>query len=908
MLVGRDRERDAIGELIGGARSSRGAALVVRGEPGMGKTALLQDARERAVGMQVLAARGIESESELPFAGLHQLVRPALDGVGDLPEPQARALATALGLSAGAVPERFLVYSACLTLLSELAERRPVLCLVDDAQWLDAASAEGLEFVARRLDAEGIVMLFGAREGDARRFVAEGIPSLELAGLDAPAADALLARVAAGAAPQVRAALVAQTHGNALALVELPAALTDAQLAGAEPLPDALPMTRRLEAVFLGRLSDLPEATRSLLVIVAADDSEDLALVARAAAALGAGPEALEPAERAGLVAVRGARVVFRHPLVRSAVYGGATSGERRAAHAALAGALDGDDPQADRRAWHLAAAAVEHDPRAVGELDAAAVRAEERGGNAAAARAWERAAQLSADPGERARRLVRAARDLSLAGQDARAVALAERARLPGAPAVLRAEAARVRATAAVRGGRPGDAVPELVALAAELGADEPALAVQLVMHATVAGWQGGGPATMLETAGALAGIAPDPGDEDSRVIAGSIRGFAAMLTGDAATAVPLLSETAAWGAVDQDPRNVFWAGFAAAWLGDMAAFDALLQRSARLARERGEAGTLSDVLGVRAVNLALVEQRYRAASVAAEEAVALARELDAGNFLLMPWAALAIVAAVQGRADEARSLAEQAIELARSRDVVLRASAATYALALVDLGAARWREALECLEGLADPSDPAVALTAPDRIEAAVRAGRRDRAAELLEGYEAWAAYSAAPATRPRLALCRALVAEGGDATAPVEEAVRLAADAPPFDRARIRLLAGEHLRRERRRADAREHLRAAIAGFEELGAEPWAARARDELAATGETVRRRDPDAAAALTPKERQIARLVGEGLTNKEVAAQLYLSPRTIDSHLRNAFAKLGVTSRTQLVRADLGDG
>jgi AAA ATPase domain len=403
VLHGRDAERAAIGGLLDGARSSRSAALVIRGEAGAGKTALMDDTRERASDMRVLATRGIESESELPYAGLYGLLRPALDRLGYLPEPQARALGAALGMAEGGGQERFLVYSACLTLLSDLAEARPVLCLVDDAHWLDSASSEALGFVARRLGAEGIVMLFGAREGDVRRFPGEGIASLMVNGLDDEAAHALVADAATGASPAVRERLVAYARGNALALVEMPAAMSDAQLSGAEPLPDALPMTRQLEMAFASRIARLPPSTGTLLLVAAADDSQDLSVVSRAAAALGVDRDALDAAERSGLLQVRGTRVAFRHPLVRSAVYGAATSGERRSAHLALADALADDDSRADRRAWHLAAGALGDDAEALRELEAAARRAEERGGHQAAARAWARAAELTPEGPDRA-------------------------------------------------------------------------------------------------------------------------------------------------------------------------------------------------------------------------------------------------------------------------------------------------------------------------------------------------------------------------------------------------------------------------------------------------------------------------------------------------------------------------
>ncbi len=440
MLFGRDAERDRLGELLDAARASRSGVLVIRGEPGAGKTALLQDTVERAADMQVLSARGLESEAELPFAALRQLLRPALGHLDALPEHQAGALRNALGLDAGAGQERFLVYSACLTLLSELAERRPVLCIVDDAHWLDGGSADALRFVARRLGAEGLVILFGAREGDVRSFEAGDLPDLMLAGLDAEAAEALIAHVAR-VSPEVRARLAEHARGNALAPRR---AAQRAQhrpaLGSVSAARDAADDTCSSQAAFHARVARLPEDTRRLLLIAAVgrhseDRRGDHPRRRRPSAWM---RYALDPAERERLVSVHGNRIVFHHPLVRSAVYGAATSRERRVAHRALADALTPDGAQVDRRAWHLAAAAVDPDESVVRELDAAAARAESRGGRVAAARAQERAAELSIDPRERSLRLVRAARNMSLVGQDDAAVVIADRAQpvqLAGAP-----------------------------------------------------------------------------------------------------------------------------------------------------------------------------------------------------------------------------------------------------------------------------------------------------------------------------------------------------------------------------------------------------------------------------------------------------------------------------------------
>ena len=905
MLYGRDVERATIGALLDGARISESGALVLRGEAGIGKSALLEDARDRATDMHVLAARGVESESELPFAALHQLIRPALDRLDALPAPQAGALRSALGLGETAGQERFLVFSACLSLLAELAERRPVLCLVDDAHWLDAASSDALQFVARRLHAEGIVLLFAAREGEVRSFEAADVPSLLLTGLDAKAAEVLLKRGGVEVAPSVRERLLAQTQGNALALVELPLALTDGQLSGQDPLPEALPMTRQLENVFHDRVRRLSDETRLILLVAAADDSEDVVLVGRAGERLHIASSALDAAEHAQLISIHGTRLEFRHTLVRSAVYGAATSSEQRTVHQALADALTDDAEQADRRAWHLASAALEHDTDVVRALDEAAERAEERGGHVAAAKALKRAAELTADSASRGRFLVRAASNLSLAGRDEEALTLANKAGLLVTEPTLRAELAHVRELAAVRCGRPRDVVPVLVDAAREIAPIDPGKAIQLLVDAADAVWQEGDRAGYLDITALSATVVPPAGDETSTLFARSLAGFAAMINGDTSEGVRLLTDVVAWGAGADEPRHVIWASYGAQWLGDEERFGALTDRAAAMARERGEFGILADTLGMRAGQLAL-RQQFDEASVAASEAVQLAREIKADNLELYPLAALAIVSAVRGRDEEARRQAENVLEHATANGLRLRASMAVYALALVDLGRGRWVEALERLDslerGASGALDPIVGPIFPDRIEAAVRAARPQEARAALALFEAWIGYSGAPSAQPRLAACRALLAEGDKATEHFEEAIQLDVEARPFDFARIQLLYGEHLRRMRRRTDARIQLRAAVDAFDRLRAEPWAERARGELRATGETARKRDPSTLSELTPQELQIANLVGEGGSNKEIAAQLFLSPRTVEYHLRKVFQKLGISSRAELIR------
>src|SRR5512132_108736 len=490
MLYGRDAERSAVTALLDAARNSRSGVLVLRGQAGAGKSALLQDAVEHASDLQVLEARGIESEAELAFAGLHQLLRPILGQVDGLPGPQATALRAAFGLEQGRVDDRFLVSVAVLSLLAEAAERRPVLCVVDDAHWLDEASANALFFVARRLEAEGVVVLFAARDGDPRRFGAVGLPELEIGGLDGVAVAALLAeRAAVPVAPQVRDRLLERTGGNPLALGELPSVLTADQLAGRQPLPHRLPLTDGVERAFLERVRRLPDDAQALLLIAAAEDTGRQATVTAAAATLGAGVAALDAAETAGLVRVRAGAIAFPHPLVRSAVYQGATSSQRRRAHRALAGAADREG-DADRRAWHLAAAAVEPDERVVRELDAAAERASGRGGFEAASAALERAATLTADPGARGRRLVAAAEHAWVAGQLGRTAGLLEAVRPLATEPLLRADVGRLRGWFELSVGSVAAAQPILVQAALDAAPVDPGRARRILAGAAEAAW----------------------------------------------------------------------------------------------------------------------------------------------------------------------------------------------------------------------------------------------------------------------------------------------------------------------------------------------------------------------------------------------------------------------------------
>jgi DNA-binding CsgD family transcriptional regulator/tetratricopeptide (TPR) repeat protein len=910
MLVGRDAERAAIDALLDGARASRGGTLVLRGEPGIGKTALLEDARNRATGMRVLGARGVESESELPFASLHQLLRPVLNHLERLPAPQEAALRGALGLDRGEAEERFLVSAACLSLLSEIAERRPVLCLVDDAHWLDSASADALLFAARRLDADRVAILFAAREGDVRGFETGDVPSLVVAGLDDETSATLLSRVAREAVEPVRRRLIEQARGNALALVELPTALSAAQLAGHEPLPEALPLTRHLESIFLERVHRLTHEAQYMLLLAAANDTEDAILFIQAAEVLGADPWALDTAEHEGLVIAHGNRLQFRHPVVRSAVYEAASSSRRREVHRALAEALAGDDDHADRRAWHLAASVLEPDEDVVRALEDAAARAEQRAGYMAAARAFARAAELSSDRQARGRRLVRAARAARIAGADDYAVVLVRRADPLVDDVLLEAELALAVGSAECRRGRPMDGLPRLLEAAGKVAKRDPAKAVELLIWATGAASVGGDPAARAEVSRLAEEIVAAGGDDEAVSVAQALAAHARARDGDTSAGAARLEDAYAWAATSDDAQHVYMVSLAAIYLGDNQRFATLINRATSLARARGEFGILVEALSMSA-SQHHVAQRFDEAALAAGEALRFARELGAANATATPLGILAFAAAIRGDDDEARRQSGEMLELAAAHGLSARATYAVYVLGMVELGRGRWAEALEHFRVVADPrpdvGDAFLAKGAvPDIVEAALRAGHPGEAREALSAFEEWAPDSSYPWVQARLSSCRALLADGEEATAHHEEALRLGAEGGPFDLARIRLLYGEHLRRERRRNAARMQLRAALEGFERLRAEPWAERTRRELRASGETTRRRDPSTLDQLTPQELQISRFVAQGLANKEVAAQLFISPRTVDHHLRNVFAKLGITSRLQLAGLPLG--
>jgi DNA-binding CsgD family transcriptional regulator len=908
MLLGRSSECAALDRLLDEARAGRSGTLVVRGEPGIGKSVLLDYAAGRAADMTVLRARGVQSESEFAFAALHQIVGHRLDHLDRLPEPQVEALRGAFGLASGSGANPFLISLGLLSLLADLAEEARLVCLVDDAHWLDEPSAAALQFVARRIDAEGIALVFAAREGDERRLAADGLAELTVAGLEpAAAGDLLDERAGPALAASVRERLLEQAAGNPLALLELPASLSEEQLSGREPLTEPLPLGAGLEVAFVGRMRALPEETQLLLLVAAADESGKLATVLRAAEALGLDPDSLEPAELDGLVTVHDAQIDFRHPLVRSAVYRDATFRKRQAVHLALAEAQGADD--ADRRAWHRAAAAAGADEEIARELEHSADRAAVRGGYTSAAAALERAARLSERDDERTRRLLAAAEAAWFAGAGDRATALLDDAARV-APAELQVGVTQLRGRIEVRRGVFEEALSMLLATARELAPREPAAALRLLGEAEEAGLYTGRTDENVQI-GLIAEelLATDAPDLD-RALGGTLAGFGRLFSQRAETARPYLEETLRIAETSDDPHQLLLGARAAAVLGgDVPAVD-FPARAVRIARARGAIGVLPRALE----RLSFGEfrlGRYASARSNASEGLRLARETgqEYGTHLSI----LALLAAVQGREDECRQCAHEALARALERRSGLIQLLATWAVGLLELSLGRAEAAAAVLEPVL-PADGMLTnrvvatFLIPDYIEASVRAGRTESAHATLGIFEPWAQATGQGWALALASYCEGLLSEGDAAEPAFERALELHPQVgKPFERARTELAFGEALRRNRKRREARDHLRAAVGVFEHLGAAPWEERARNELRATGETARKRDPSTVDNLTPQELQIARLVSSGARNREIAAQLFLSSRTVESHLRKVFVKLGITSRAELARIELTD-
>ncbi|MEV6039206.1 AAA family ATPase [Nonomuraea sp. NPDC052116] len=904
-MIGRNAEIALISGLIAESGTGRGNAVVVYGEAGIGKSALLAEAA-RAAGDDVLVLRitGVEAEAELPFAALHLLLRPARHLVAGLPEAQRAALLGAFGETQGGAQDRFLVGLAVLTLLAELAEERPLLCLIDDVQWLDRASADALVFAARRLGAERITMILAARDDGAQPPV-QGVPELRLAGLGRADCERLLAGSAADLVPEARDRVIEEAEGNPLALLEFAAALVPEQRAGRlAPLPlqaPRLPLPGRLEQSLRAAIRRLPEATQLLLLVAAAEGSGSLELVLRAAEGFGAGLPDLEPGERHHLVQISDGRLRFRHPLVKTAAYHEAPLARRVAAHRALADALHGDE-HADRRAWHLSAAAVGPDEEISDVLAAAGERARQRGSHASAATAYERAAQLTVDQGRRARRLAAAAESAMGAGQLARAGAAADRGRrLTGDPVVL-ARLVAVRAAVDSEHGSPTPAA--LIDAAAGIARTAPADAASLLATAAAEAWFAGDHAALGRAAELLESVVP--GDDP---VAGTVRGMERVAAGDPAAGLPLMRAAVSPRAAT-DPVAGTYAVFGALMTGDDEAACELAAARVAACREQGLIGALPHALQL-LTQAQLLRGRHAEAAESGAEAWRIAHDTGQAGRLRHLHGILAWLAAVEGEDDTCVRLAGQADGAARERH---GSGWGGCALILLDLVRARYEAAAERMARILDgPLGHTVIVTfaMADHVEACARLGDPGRASEAFARFDAWAAASGRPGAAAVAHRCRALLAPRGEAEAHYSAALEWhARGGRVFEHARTELLYGEWLRRARRRSDAGAQLRSAMGRFAALGAAPWAERARTELAATGARADLPELGVAAkpldALTPQELQVVRLAATGATNRQIGAQLFLSPRTVGFHLYKAYPKLGISSRADLADLDLG--
>ncbi|WP_052359439.1 AAA family ATPase [Actinoplanes friuliensis] len=898
-LLGRSRESAELDRMVAAARSGESRVLVVHGPPGVGKTALLDHARQAATGLRVLRVFGVESEMELAFAALHQVCAPLLELLPRLRAPQRTALETVLGLRAGAPPDRFLVGLAVLSLLSEASEQGPLLCVVDDAQWMDRSSAQTLSFVARRLLAESVALLFGTRDRDPDLL---GLPELEVTGLRDADAHALLDAVTRGTLERhIRDRIVAETRGNPLALVELPHGLSVTELAGGLGLLRAGALPGRIEQSFLGRIRELPDETRTLLLVAAAEPVGDPAPVWRAAGRLGVTPATALAKGTDGLLSIE-ERVTFRHPLVRSAVYHSAEPGERRAVHLALAEVTDGTtDP--DRRAWHLASAAAAPDEAVAAELERSAGRAQARGGLAGAAAFLQRAVQLTTDPARRADRALAAAGATLQAGDIEAAGRLTAIAVRDAPDEFTRARAALIRGHIAFSAGRHDEAPRGLLAAAQRLEPFDAKLARETYMLAWGAAFMGGGQEDLLAISRAVAALRRRGGPPLPIDLV--LDGFSSLVLGSRTDAVRVLQQ-ATVALADLPVEDILLWGWVAntvpvsVW--DDVAMQTITDRWVDVIRAAGALGHLPLYLTGAGMSRSFTGDLATAGDLASEaDTVAAALALPISPYLQLRLTAL------RGREPEASALITETIARADAAGEVLGVTIAQWSAAVLDNGLSRFDQAMSAAQVCTRIAELWISVWAlPELVEAAARLGELEIARAALDRLTESAGPCDTDWAQGTLARCRALLSESSAAEGHFRTAVeRLGRTELRPELARAHLLYGEWLRRDRRRIEAREQLRTAYEMFVLIGMEAFAERARRELLATGETVRKRRVEAAAPdqLTPQERQIAVLVREGFSNPEVATRLFISPRTVEWHLRKIFTKVGVTSRRQLREA-----
>jgi DNA-binding CsgD family transcriptional regulator len=906
MLLGREDEQLALDRLFAQAREGRSGVLALVGEPGIGKTALLEHAAESADGMRILRARGIEAEAVIPFAGLAELLRPILSAVDRIPAPQASALGGALALSPASARDRFAIGAATLSLLSASAEEGPLALLVDDAHWLDRSSAEALLFAARRLLADPIALVLTVREGQASLLDGADLRTLRMAGLNrSDAAQLLLSR--ADVPNDLLERLYRATGGNPLALLELaPEAPGLLRLPSDAPVP----ISTSIATAFLRRSGRLSEPTRRVLLIAAASDPCNLAVLARAVSQIGLNLSQLAPAEEAGLIRVGHTTIEFTHPLARAAMYANASTTERREAHAALAAALP--DRDVDQRAWHLAAASVGPDDRAADALAQAGARAHERSAYAVAAAAFARAAELCSTDATRDPLLLAAAKAAWLAGDVQRTLGLLEEAQAQEPPLAVRVHIDHLRGQVAIRCGPVMAAYPLILGAAAKIADTDPQLAVEMLAEAVRGCFCTGDTPAMVAAAERAVTLANGQDSHRARFFAAMSRGMALVADGQgeagaasARQAVEILQKS---DDLRDDPELIAWAAIGPLWLREADTGRALIERASKLARAQAAVGALPNLLHLLARDQATTDQ-WTTAKTSYDEAISLARETGQRVEVAASMAGLAWLEAREGREASCRERAAEAIKMCEELGIALYGIWVIQALGDLELGLGRPAEAIEHYQaqtdalrshGIAD-----VDLSpAPELVDAFLRLGRDEDAARVAGDFVTQATAKRQPWALARAARCRGLLAGAGEMEACFEEALQLHDRTPDaFEAARTRLAYGGCLRRARKRARAREELRAAAGIFQRLGAQPWVHQADAELAATGETARRRDVSTLDQLTPQEMRIARLLADGMTTKETAAAIFVSPKTVEYHLGHIYQKLGIHSRNELAAA-----